>query len=297
MRGTSATRRVARIAARQEGNITFAQLRDAGLEEWEIEARIACGWLVRRHARLYAVGHVPLTATSRYRAAVLALGDQAALSHRAAGSYWGMVRGAVPVEVTVPTSNGRRRRDGIIVHRAPLPAGHVITEEGLRVTSVLRTTLDLSAVLPIRPLGWAFEEAQVRHHLDPVLLGAEVLSRRGHRGNAKLGLLLKDAVDPGAVLSILELRFLRLCAAHAIPRPLVNEKLGPWTPDFYWPEHQLVVETDGVDFHRTAAARRRDALKDAYMESLGLTVTRLRWTDVTLAPAATAARIQTELAR
>ena len=35
---------------------------------------------------------------------------------------------------------------------------------------------------------------------------------------------------------MLELRFLRMCAAHGLPRPLVNIHIGEWTPDFYWPE-------------------------------------------------------------
>jgi hypothetical protein len=43
--------------------------------------------------------------------------------------------------------------------------------------------------------------------------------------------------------SVLELRSLRLCSS-------------------YWPDQTLVVETDGYEFHRTAAARRRDAAKD-----------------------------------
>ena len=58
---------------------------------------------------------------------------------------------------------------------------------------------------------------------------------------------------------MLELRFLRLCDAHGLPRPLVNQRIGDWTPDFLWPEWRLIVETDGVEFHRTAAAKRRDA--------------------------------------
>jgi hypothetical protein len=65
----------------------------------------------------------------------------------------------------------------------------------------------------------------VLHHLDPVLLSAEVECRRGYRGNGKLRRMLIGAVDPGAVRSVLELRFLELCQSHGIPRPLVNEQM------------------------------------------------------------------------
>lgn len=67
--------------------------------------------------------------------------------------------------------------------------------------------------------------------------------------------------------------------------------MGEWTPDFLWPDGALVVETDGAAFHRTAAARRRDKLKDEVLRGLGLTVIRLTWAQVTGRPAETARRV------
>ena len=104
--------------------------------------------------------------------------------------------------------------------------------------------------------------------------------------------MLDGAVDPAGVRSILELRFLRLCAAHGIARPLVNERLGKWRPDFLWPDSGVAVETDGARFHRTAAKRARDAQKDAVLASLGLVVLRLTWADVTESPGRTADRVR-----
>ena len=74
--------------------------------------------------------------------------------------------------------------------------------------------------------------------------------------------------------SVLELRFLRMCAAHGLPRPQVNVRMGEWTPDFYWPEWGLIVETDSVAFHSTAWEQQRDALKDDFVRALGLDVLR-----------------------
>ena len=54
-----------------------------------------------------------------------------------------------------------------------------------------------------------------------------------------------------------------MCAAHGIPRAdRSTSASGEWTPDFYWPEWGLIVETDSVAFHSTAWERQRDALKD-----------------------------------
>ena len=188
----------------------------------------------------------------------------------------------------MPTTAGRPKRDGLIVHRQPLPAAHVTVHRGIPVTTPTRTLQDLAAVLSYRALARAFEQAQVRLQLPPAPLAADVIARPRQRGNAKLRRVLIDAVDPADVRSVLELRFLRMCVSHGIPRPLVNARIGEWTPDFLWPDRGLVVETDGAAFHRTAAARRRDALKDEVMRGLGLTVIRLTWADVTGRPAETA---------
>ena len=99
-----------------------------------------------------------------------------------------------------------------------------------------------------------------------------MIARPRARGNGKLRRVLTGAVDPKDVRSILEIRFLRMCAAHDIPRPKVNVRIGEWTPDFYWPEWRLIVETDSVAFHSTAWEQQRDALKDDAMRALGLEV-------------------------
>jgi very-short-patch-repair endonuclease len=283
---------IRRIAERQHGNVTRAQLDAIGLTKGDIEERLEQGWLIRRHTGIYAVGHVPRTRASRWLAAVLALGNGAVLSHVAAGAHWRILPGAAITEVIVPTTAGHPKRDGIVVHRQRLPASHVTVHRGIPVTTPIRTLLDLAAVLSLGALAKAFEQAQVVLQLPPGPLAAEVLSRPRQRGNAKLRRILVGAVDPADVRSVLELRFLRLCASYGIPRPQVNVRIGAWTPDFLWPDRAVVVETDGFDFHRTAAARRRDAIKDEFLRSVGLDVIRLTWADVTERPSETAARVR-----
>jgi very-short-patch-repair endonuclease len=186
---------------------------------------------------------------------------------------------------------GHRRRDGIVVHRQRLPPAHATVHRGIPVTTPIRTLLDLASVLSLSALASAFEQAQVTLHTPPAPLAAEVLSRPRHRGNAKLRRILTGAVDPADVRSVLELRFLRLCAAYGMPRPEVNVRIGAWTPDFLWPDAGVVVETDGYEFQRTAAARRRDRIKDQFLRSEGFTVIRLTWADVTERSSATAAKV------
>jgi very-short-patch-repair endonuclease len=292
MRHRDDTRALAALAARQNGNVTYRQLLEAGFSRQQIKRRREAGWLAPRHTGVFAVGYIPRAPESAWHAGVFALGDGAALSHTSAAALWGMLRGGAATEVTVPTTAGRAKRDGILVHRQRLPAAHVTTHRGIPVTTPIRTLLDLAAVASLSVLFRAFEQAQVRLHMPPGPLAAEVIARPRWRGNAKHRRVLVGSVDPAAVRSILELRFLRMCAVHGIPRPQVNVPIGVWTPDFLWPDRRLIVETDGYDFHRTAAARRRDARKDEAMRGLGLTVLRLTWSDVVERPAPTAQRIR-----
>jgi hypothetical protein len=131
----------------------------------------------------------------------------------------------------VPTTAGHPRRDGILVHRQRLPEQHVTAHRGIPVTTPIRTLLDLAAVASVSVLSRAFEQAQVHLHLPPAPLAAEVIARPRRRGNAKLRQILAGSVDPAAVRSVLELRFLRMCAAHGIARPRMNVRIGDWTPE------------------------------------------------------------------
>jgi Transcriptional regulator, AbiEi antitoxin len=82
---------IARIAARQHGVISYAQLLGAGLSPSGISRRVAMGRLHRIYRGVYAVGHRPVTREAKWIAAVLACGQGAALSHRAAAELWRML--------------------------------------------------------------------------------------------------------------------------------------------------------------------------------------------------------------
>jgi hypothetical protein len=108
-----------------------------------------------------------------------------------------MLPRAQPLEVTVPTTAGRRHRGGIRVHRQRLVSNDRVLRDGIPVTSLTRTLLDLAAVLDARAFGRAFEEAQVLHRLSPATLAAELVARPRRRGAGKLRTVLDEAVEPG----------------------------------------------------------------------------------------------------
>jgi Protein of unknown function (DUF559) len=210
-------------------------------------------------------------------AAVLAFGPDALLSHRNAAAHWQLRRIArAEVDVTVPTRTRRGQR-GITLHqvRGLHPDDRAVLE-GIPVTTVARTLLDLAEVVPRRDLERAFEEAERLRLLDVRAIESLWQRSRGRRGLLPLGALLAGQHEPQQVTrSELERRFLRLCRDADLPRPAINLFVAGLEVDAIWQEHRLVVELDGHAFHRTRAAFERDRIRDATLQLAGYRVVRV----------------------
>jgi len=129
---------------------------------------------------------------------------------------------------------------------------------------------------------------------------AEALDR--HPGRRAIPLLTAQLSRhlPGIqrTRSELERAFIRLVADHHIdPPPHINAHIAGFEVDASWPDHRLAVELDGLAFHRTRAAMRRDYDKALALTRAGWHVVRLDWDQVTTQAAATAATLQRLLAR
>ena len=144
-------RRVARLAAREHGVLTTAELVACGLSTSAINRAVNAGRLHRIHRGVYAVGHPRLTEHGRWLAAVKACGAGAALSHQSAAQLSRMLFFAAnlrPVHVTVPGTGGRRRRKGIVVHRSStLRPNEIVLRDGIPTTNPRRTLADLRSLL------------------------------------------------------------------------------------------------------------------------------------------------------
>jgi hypothetical protein len=109
----------------------------------------------------------------------------------------------------------------------------------------------------------------------------DVIARsNGHRGTGALARATKRPVQ--VTKSEWEDRMLRIVGGAGLPEPICNESLhvpdhGECKPDFYWPAHHLIVETDGWEAHRTLAAFRADRAKDAALTAAGYRVLRFTW--------------------
>ena len=266
--------RIAAVAGRQYGVVTRRQLRGLGVGETGIEERLRTGRLHRIHRGVYAVGHRALPAKAQWMAAVLACGDGAVISHAAAGAHL-LIRAsaATLVDVTVPTHVGRRRQRGIRLHRSRrLTEQDVTIHQGIPVTTVARTLLDLADLLGDQALRRAVNEAEYLRLLDMSALVAAVHRNPGRRGAR----LLNAAKGPLELTeSALEDRFMALVERHGLPRPKVGATVAGHRADFYWPEAALVVELDGFAAHGTRARFESDRRRDRVLARAGKRTIRL----------------------
>jgi very-short-patch-repair endonuclease len=148
-----------------------------------------------------------------------------------------------------------------------------VTEcEGIPVTTVARTLLDLADVLAPQSLKRTIDEAEYRNKLDMASVRAVVTGNPGRRGARVLALAL-DPPEP--TRSTLEQRFLAFCRRHRLPTPAVGARIEGLEVDFAWPDARLVVETDGLAAHRTRRAMERDRVRDRRLLLAGYRTVRL----------------------
>ena len=225
---TSPEAEVARLAARQHGVVTWAQLVGAGMSRHAIAAHVSRGWLVPRHRGVYQFGVFGgLFATEM--AALLACGPNAVLSHWTAAVVFSLCpRVAGPVDVTL-IEGLAGRRPGIRPHRtAALPPGDVVVKHGLRVTTPARTLLDLAPVAPRRTLERLTEEAQVQNLASPAEILAVIERGAGRPGVKALREIVGFLAEPSFTRSEAERRFLELVRAAKLALPRTNVRVAGW---------------------------------------------------------------------
>ncbi len=279
---------IARIAARQHGNITQEQLRALGIDDAAIHRWVKAGLLFRVHRGVYAVGRPPVSPLERAAAALLACGPRAALSHGSAMTLWGFwKRWDEPFEVTVA---GDRRAKGIRIHRSStLLRRDVVLRDGIRVTSAARALLDMAPKLPRKSLARFINDGRRSKVLTLEAL-ADVADRNPTHPGARL-LKWHAETKNNPTRSDREDDFLVFCERYGLPTPVVNELLHGFEVDAYFPEEKLIVELDGWPFHRDRESFENDRDRDATMLMHGIATIRITYDRFEAVPDREAARL------
>ena len=273
------------LVRRQHGVIAHDQLIALGYSPAAIKHRIAAGRLHPLWRGVYAVGRPEVSADGRRMAAVLACGEWAYLSHRSAAALWEMLpeRGSAAIDVSLMVSYARRHR-GIAVHRrVGLTADDLTTCRGIPVTTPVCTLIDIACALSRDLLETAINEGDKRDLFDPESLRDALEHVRPRPG---VGVLRKtlDRRTFTMTDTQLERRFLPIARRAGLPKPETQAWVNGFRVDFHWPELRLVVETDGLRYHRTPAQQAEDRVRDQTHTAAGLTALRFTRAQVRYEP-------------
>jgi len=203
------------------------------------------------------------------------------LSHHSAGALHEMPISDNGLTRLITPSD--RRRPRIDAHRARLHPRDRTVRQGIPVTTIARTLVDLAHVLDDESLHRLVREAQVSDRFDDDRI-RDALTRRPSR---RLAAYLDD---PTITQSALEDRFLRLCRRYRIPTPVTQHGRKPRV-DFAWPDRRLIVEVDGWQAHRTRVAFQDDRTNTNRLQLAGNVVLRYTWDDVRIRHAEVAAQV------
>ena len=260
------------IAQWQDGMASWRQLIAAGVTRHQVAHRLADGRLVERHRGVYQVGPV-LTDRGRLRAALLACGQIATLSHGAA-SFLYQLRLDLPADqpwVTVPPGRVLRRPELLVV-RSALDPRDIRLRDRFRVTSPPRTVLDNARFLPIGELERMVAEAHYRGIAREPELIVQLERNPRKPGSANLRRVLGIPGGPQRVRSPAEDETLELFRKSGITGFECNAKIHGYEVDFLWRDLDFVLEVDGYDAHSGRRAFERDRVKIAALQARGVTV-------------------------
>lgn len=187
------------------------------------------------------------------------------------------------VETCVLPDRDPTRRAGIRGMTRDLAEGDIMTVGGVRVTTPLRTAMDLACCLREREALAALNQF-ARCHAISVDQIADALPRfRGRRGVRQLRELL-PLIDVRVESPRESWVYMEIARADLpLPEPqywIEVEGVPTYRLDFAWPYHRICLEYDGFDAHlRTDEQREHDRVRRDWLRRHGWTVIVVRQGD------------------
>jgi hypothetical protein len=162
-----------------------------------------------------------------------------------------------------------------------LRADEVGEVEGIPVTSLFRTVLDLAATRPRREGELALHELQRKEKTDAISFD-ELLGRHpGHRGAATVRRLRASKAPLSVPRNIFEEAFVAFIDEYGLPRPEINAPLvleeRNYEIDALWRPQRLAAELDGRETHDTDDVYESDRQRDRDLLVAGWRTTRITW--------------------
>jgi len=259
--------------------------------------------LRRIQRAVYAPRAVELTPLALARAAVVSSGiHDAVASHLTAARVHGIARpaGSQQEHVTVRRDERRRNRRELVFHGRSLRLGEVEVRDGVPLTTVTRTLVDLAASIDRLDAVWAIDDARRRNLCRSDQLDAACARYTGSAcGTAAARIAEADGVAESILETAARLALMDYGVPLPIPQYRIVDRDGAVIArlDGAYPRRRLGLEFDGRDMHERPEAVLRDRRRQNRIEALGWHVLRFTWWDVTHDPATFAAEVQRALSR
>ena len=233
------------VLREQDGVITLAQARRAGLSMQSVVRRVQAGEWRRCGRGVYFVEDREFGDRARIRAAVWAYGERAIAGGLAAAWLHEMTQFAPDVvDVTMPRTGHGRCHEGTRLRRRDLDPTDVSAIRGIRVTARLLTILETAV---IRPGGAELMDRALQRDVRLTELWRAHLRNKGRYGSPAARRLLQ-AADDGA-RSAAERLLVRLLREAGISGWQTNYPVAGYKVDVVFPAPKVAVETDGGHGH------------------------------------------------
>jgi hypothetical protein len=255
----------------QRNIIARWQLMKAGLSETEVDNLLRSGrWQLIQRA-VYAAFSGDLDREALLWAAILRVGEGAALSHWTAAERHQLIKGSgESIHVTVPTSQNPERWGkipGVVLHRSVLVSRALHPMMTPPCTRIEDTVLDLVAESDTFDEAYTWMTRAVGGRLTTAeRLRASLDSRHRVRWRRDVELALGDAAS--GVHSWLERQYLRgVEIPHGLPAATRQARVAHRTRNTYldnlYQEYDVCVELDGAIAH-PASEQWRDIRRDKH---------------------------------
>jgi Protein of unknown function (DUF559) len=261
---------------------TWPMARDRGISRARLVNGLRRGVLVRLLRNVYVRADIELTMEDRAGAAALVISPHTVVADRTAAWIWGVdcfsfreLDVVPPLETRTFRGHRAPARSGIRAGQRDLGSNDWMFVAGVRVTTPLRTALDLGCTLSRRDAVAAMDALARAHGFT-----STELVRGAHRYFRRRGVVqlreLAALVDPraesmGESWTRIEMH------DQGLPRPEVNwwvyeNGVPRYRLDLAYPHAKVAIEYNGEEFHTSEADRKADAERLSWLERHGWTV-------------------------
>jgi hypothetical protein len=279
--------------------VTAGELRTAGVEQAALRSLVGRGKMLPLGRGVYARGELAAALARdeprgqrmlRLAAALAISGAGAVGSHHDAAVVHGLALLDRPPADLVAVSRApglagtRTGRAGVLLHIAKLPPRHVTVADGVPVTTVARTVIDLARTMPFRS-GVVVADSALH---DGKTSAAELYAviddcpRWPGIGKARLVAAFSHPLAESPFESIARVAF----RDGGLPPPVLQARICGdrgrmiGRVDFLWAEHGTIAETDGAMKYADPDRARQQLRRDAQLRQAGYEVVHITWPEL-----------------